>query len=84
MASPLPSAKKSVNMASSPVRVSRIRRDPPPIAQKITVRDPDERDQRTVLFGVASFAAAIVIITIAFAGAYGWSPSQYNIEINNL
>ena len=84
MASPLPSGKKSVNMASSPVRVSRIRRDPPPIAQKIIVRDPDERDQRTVLFGVASFAAAIVIITIAFAGAYGWSPSQYNIEINNL
>jgi hypothetical protein len=84
MASPLPSAKKSVNMASPPVRVSRIRRDPPPIAQKIIVRDPDERDQRTVLFGIASFAAAIVIITIAFAGAYGWSPSQYNIEINNL
>ena len=84
MASPLPSGKKSVNMASPPVRVSRIRRDPPPIAQKIIVRDPDERDQRTVLFGIASFAAAIVIITIAFAGAYGWSPSQYNIEINNL
>ena len=64
MASPLP-GKKSVNLAGG-VRVSRIRRDPPPIAQKITVRDPDERDQRTVLCGIASFAAAIVIITVAF------------------
>jgi hypothetical protein len=84
MASPLPTGKKSVNLASSPGRVSRIRRDPPPIAEKITERDPDERDQRTVILGIATFAAAIVVITIAAGSAYGWSPSQYSIEINNL
>jgi hypothetical protein len=84
MASPLQTGKKSVNLASSPARVSRIRRDPPPIPQKIAVRDPDERDARTVVIGIVSFALAIVIITIALSSAYGWSPSQYNIEINNL
>lgn len=83
MASPLQTGKKSVNLAGG-VRVSRIRRDPPPIAQKITVRDPEERDTRTVVVGIVSFALAIVAITIGFSINYGWSPSQYNIEINNL
>ena len=37
-----------------------------------------------VVIGVVAFAIAIAIITIAFGSGIGWSPSQYNIEINNL
>ena len=83
MAAPLKTGKQSVNLAT-PVRGSRIRRDPPPVAKKIIERDPDERDMRVAFIGVIAFALAIAIITVAFSSAYGWSPSQYNIEINNL
>jgi hypothetical protein len=80
MASPLQSGKKSVNLAS-PVRVSRIRRDPPPVAKKVELRDPEEIEARTVLIGVVSFALAIVIIVIGISSNYGWSPADYNIEL---
>jgi hypothetical protein len=80
MANPLQTGKKSVDLAATG-RVSRIRRDPPPIAQKIVVRDPEERDQRIVLIGIASFALAIAIITIGIASNYGWSPAEYNIDL---
>ena len=80
MASPLQSGKKSVNL-TSPVRGSRIRRDPPPVAKKIELRDPEEIEARTVLIGVVSFALAIVIIMIGISSNYGWSPAEYNIEL---
>jgi hypothetical protein len=83
MAAPLPTGKKSVNLAA-PVRVSRIRRDPPPVVKKAIVRDPDERDIRAGVIGVIAFALAIFVITLGFSIYAGWSPSQYNIEINNL
>ena len=72
-----------MNLAA-PVRVSRIRRDPPPVVKKTIVRDPDERDARVVVIGVVAFALAIAVITIAFSSGLGWSPSQYNIQLNNL
>ena len=84
MARPLKSGKQSVNLASSGVRVSRIRRDPPPVAKKGIERDPDERDMRVAVIGIIAFALAIAIITVAFSSGLGWSPSQYTIEINNL
>ncbi len=80
MASPLQSGKKSVNLAS-PVRGSRIRRDPPPPAKKIELRDPEDIEARTVLIGIISFALAIVIITIGISSNYGWQPAEYNIEL---
>jgi hypothetical protein len=83
MAAPLPTGKKSVNLAV-PVRASRIRRDPPPVVKKVIVRDPDERDIRAGVIGVIAFALAIFAITLGFSIYAGWSPSQYNIEINNL
>ena len=83
MAAPLPTGKKSVNLAGG-VRVSRIRRDPPPIAKKTIEQNPDERDMRAAVIGVIAFALAIVVITIAFSSGIGWSPSQYTIEVNNL
>jgi hypothetical protein len=83
MAAPLKTGKQSVKLGA-PVRVSRIRRDPPPVAKKTIERDPDERDMRVAVIGVIAFALAIAVITVAFSSAAGWSPSQYNIEINNL
>ena len=83
MASPLQTGKQSVNLAAG-VRVSRIRRDPPPPVKKVAVRDPEERETRIVVIGVVTFALAIFVIMIAFGSYSGWSPSQYTIEANNL
>ncbi len=90
MARPHPTAKQSVNLASNPASnlaspgpaKSRIRRDPPPAVKKTVVLEPEERDQWAVVVGVLTFAAAIFVITIAFASYAGWSPSQYTVEMN--
>ena len=81
MANPLQTGKKSVDLASSQRRVSRIRRDPPPIAKKIVIRDPEERDQRTVVIGISAFAIAIAIVMFGISINYGWQPAEYNIEL---
>ena len=83
MASPLKTAKHSVKLGA-PVRGSRIRRDPPPVAKKVEVRDPEERDTQMVVMGVVVFALAILFIMIGFSSAAGWSLSDYKVEINNL
>ncbi len=83
MVAPLKTGKQSVKLGG-PVRVSRIRRDPPPIAKKIVERDPDERDTRVVAVGVVLFGLAIFILTIAFSAYQAWSPADYEIEVNNL
>ncbi|MEO6114452.1 MAG: hypothetical protein ABIP07_08415 [Sphingomicrobium sp.] len=82
MASPLQTGKKSVNLAASGARVSKIRRDPPPVVKTIVVRDRDERDARMVVIGVVTFALALFIIALGFSNAAGWSPSQYTIHID--
>ena len=84
MASPLKTAKQSVNLTAPRVPGSRIRRDPPPVAKKIDVRDPEERDRRNAMIGVVAFALAIGILTLAVSSAWGWSPSQYTIHLKNL
>ena len=83
MASPLKSGKQSVNLAS-PVRVSKIRRDPPPKVKKVEVRDPEDRDTRTVVIGVVLFAVALFIITLGLSAYDGSSPSDYTVELNEL
>lgn len=90
MASPHPTGKQSVNLASSRApnatssgpRVSRIRRDPPPAAKEKVVLDPEERDQWSVVVGVLTFALAIFAITLAFGSYSGWTPREYTVEIN--
>ena len=86
MARPHPKGKQPVNLASSPAsappRASRIRRDPPPpVKPAKIVLEPDEREQRDVAIGILAFALAIFVITIAFASYWGWSPSQYTVEM---
>jgi len=78
----LRNAKKAVDLAAPVVRVSRIRRDPPPAPlREMSITERDERNRRTVVIGVVAFALAIAIITIGFASIAGWSPSQYTIHI---
>jgi len=81
MASPLQTGKKSVNLAAGEVRVSKIRRDPPPAVKELVVRDRDGRDQRIVVIGIVSFALALFIIAIGFISVSGWSPSHYTVRV---
>ena len=83
MASPLPTAKQSVSLASSGqggakvVRGSRIRRDPPPVVKEVTIAERDERDTRTVVIGILTFAVALVIILVGIGSFTGWTPRDY-------
>lgn len=81
MARPLPTGKKSVNLATPGPRVSRIRRDPPPVVKEKIVH-PDVVDRRDVVIGVMAFALAIFVITLAFSSYSGWSPTEYTVEWN--
>jgi len=79
MASPLSTGKKSVNLATSGPRVSKIRRDPPPVVKQKVVLPPDERDRRDAVIGILAFTLAILVILLAFAAWSGWSPRQYTV-----
>lgn len=81
MASPLPTAKQSVDMAQSEVRVSRIRRDPPPVLKAVKDVDHDGRDARIVVIGILTFALAIFIVVLAFSSYVGWTPANYTANI---
>ncbi len=77
----LPTGKQSVNLASPGVRVSKIRRDPPPVVKEKALRHPKEQERRDVVIGVLAFALAIVVIALAFASYSGWSPRQYTVHV---
>ena len=78
MVRPLPSGKQSVSLASSGVRVSRIRRDPPPPPPpEVVVAERNERDARMVAVGIITFALALVVIGVAVMSYIGWSPRSY-------
>ena len=81
MASPLKSAKKSVDLASQTPRVSKIRRDPPPRVKQVEVRDPRELERRDAVIGVLVFALAIFVIILAFGSYWGWSPRDYTVQM---
>jgi len=81
MASPLPSRKQSVSLASDGARVSRIRRDPPPPAPEIVIAERNERDARMVAIGIIVFALALVVIGIAVMSWVGWTPRDYRFEV---
>ena len=83
MASPLSSGKTTVDLAKSGVRVSRIRRDPPPPpAKEVTPQDVRDREAQTIVIGVVTIALSLIVILFAFANHSGWSPRQYTIEIH--
>lgn len=82
MASPLQPGKQSVDLAAGGARGSRIRRDPAPAQKQIAVRDPDERDARTVVIGVVSFALALFVIIIGSSNVGGRAPSEYVLRLD--
>jgi hypothetical protein len=81
MASPLKTAKQSVNLAPKGVPGSRIRRDPPPKVKEVVVRDPEERDRRDVAIGILAFTYALFVIMLAFASWSGWTPRTYILQL---
>ena len=81
MASPLTTRKKSVDLAAPAIRVSRIRRDPPPPVKIVTAAEIRERDANHIVIGVIAFALALFVILVGFGKMSGWSPSQHPIHI---
>jgi hypothetical protein len=81
MARPLASGKATVDLASGTPRVSKIRRDPPPLVKKTVVPDRDGSDRRLAAVGIIAFALAIVLLIIAIGSWAGWSPSQYTVRL---
>lgn len=79
MARPRKAEKQSVDLTAPAVRVSRIRRDPPPKVKEISLEERSERDQRATVIGVAAFTLAIMIILLAVSSWAGWTPRQYHL-----
>ena len=79
MASPLSTAKRTVDLASGEVRVSRIRRDPPPKAKEVDPIDAKEREARMVVIGVTGFILGICLVTAMLGSSFGWSMGQYTL-----
>ena len=82
MATPLATpAKQPVSLAGE-VRVSKIRRDPPPAAAKTTVvPDREYVDRRAVGVGITAFALAILAIIAGVSSYNGWSPSDTVVRV---
>ena len=84
MASPLKTGKQSVKLGPNGVRVSKIRRDPPPVAKKETATfDREERDRRAVAIGIVTFALAIVAAILGLGSYGGWTPSNVTVEVKS-
>lgn len=81
MTRPLPTGKKSIDLAAPAVRVSRIRRDPPPPVKEVTAAEIKERDARTIVIGVTVFALAFFVLLIAFGGFAGRASEPYKVEL---
>ena len=81
MTRPSPSGKKAVNLASDGVRVSRIRRDPPPKVKEVVVSDPEEHDRRNAIIGILAFTLALVVIILGVSSFAGWTPRDYTVEL---
>ncbi len=81
MAKPLQTAKPTVNLATGEKRVSKIRRDPPPLARKTVIPDRDESDRRGAAIGIIVFTLALVAVIFALGSWAGWSPSEYTLRL---
>ena len=82
MASPLKAGKQTVDLAAGGVRVSRIRRNPPPPVKKVPVIDREDREKITVTVGVLAVALALLVVILGIGIYAGWSPRDYELYIN--
>jgi hypothetical protein len=83
MAAPLQTGKSTVKLGPGGVRVSRIRRDPPPVAKKTVIPDRNEQDRRNVPIGIIVFTLALVVVIVAIGSFAGWSPRQVTLEVDD-
>jgi len=81
MANFIQTRKKSVDLAAPVARVSRIRRDPPPVVKEVSAADIREREARTVVIGIVTMALALLVVLFGLSNATGWSPREYTIYI---
>ena len=81
MTRPLSTGKPTVNLGADGKRVSKIRRDPPPVARQTVIPDRDETDRRSVAIGIMVFTLAVVALIIALGSWAGWSPSDYTLRV---
>ena len=82
MARPLKTGKQTVDLAAPAVRVSRIRRDPPPVVKEISIHERNERDRRLAIVGILIFAVALFVAVIGISA--GSMPSTYFARIEKL
>ena len=73
--------KPTVDMAAPVVRVSRIRRDPPPKVKEVSAADIREREAWVTVVGIGSFALALFVVAMGLSNAAGRSPSEIVIHI---
>lgn len=82
MARPLKAGRKTVDLASGEVRVSKIRRDPPPQKLKaISIEERSERDQRNAIVGITVITVALMVILYAVSVWAGWTPRTYIVQL---
>lgn len=82
MAAPLPTAKKSVDLAAGgSVRASRVRRDPPPKDKDRTLTRAElrEREAWAMALGISAVTVALFVVLVAISRWAGWSLSDYEI-----
>ena len=86
MAAPLPTAKRTVDLAASgAARVSRIRRDPPPKSKdKAPTRaELREREAWNMAIGIIALTVALFVILVAVSRWAGWSLSDYELFLRD-
>ena len=81
MASPLNSAKQTVDLAAAGPRVSRIRRNPPPAPKKEPVLDREDREKLSATLGVIGIAVALAIAIVGLGAYAGWTPREHHLYI---
>jgi hypothetical protein len=82
MAAPLPTAKKTVDLAATRgMRVSRIRRDPPPVVKEKTFTRAElrQREAWMMAVGITAMAVALFVVLVAVSRWAGWSMTDYEI-----
>lgn len=80
MAIPLAPSKRTVDLAGTGPRVSRIRRNPPPPPRKESAIDREDREKISATLGVLAIAIALAAVIATIAITAGWTPRQYEIR----
>jgi hypothetical protein len=84
MAQPLPPKKITVDLSKGGIRVSRIRRDPPPKPVKLLTREElRRRELRAMAIGIPAIALILFLAVFAVSRGPSWTPGQAVIVIRD-